>query len=1431
MSKFLKKESKKIIIAIIAIMTLITVMPEAVLGATDPNDATPSIEITKTGNTARTNGKVAVGDTITLKVTDDKAVAKTVFYKWNYHFGVNTSSDTKTTDAVANPEVTIQVPKSGINNGYGLLELGIAVSDGNTASNYKYTSYYVMSNSNEINAGKYDTVGPVKDQGPESNTKLKIGEPITFSFKDNPIGDSTNSSTGVYRIVYKWVTEDVFKANSNDFSSNTKTQYGKDSITFTSSTPGFPQNIKNGDVYYLQIYAVDASGNLSVKNYWGRYTFQYDIDAPTINVPSNISKQYIELKNASSFVAPTITATDAYDNATITAVPNASDVAKIKNATEPGSYTIEYTATDNSGNVAKTTITVYVSDYTALQTAYNKANSLVLGDYTNDALWAELTTDIRVANDILSANPRKSEQSVIDTATDTLNNIMAELAKEENLTTFTKNLTEYENLVKTDYTSDSWNASKIEELLATANATSLKSVYDATLTSLAAAKASLVKADVSDITKKFDDIKDIIDELDESVYTPESWKTVQDAITAANTAKNTGLKSKYEPAVNAIDLSKLTLITMTLENKTVASTDTEYLNSGKEISFEIETNVKLEDTDINTITINGLTNIPLTKVNESGPNNGKYTYTFKVSVPSDKASLAKLTQGSISYTINIEKTVKVVSNGAVATNKLNSTVSGSDTKIIIDTIAPNISFVSTLDGERDTNGNITITKYAGETVSNTKADVEVIDTNKDTSDAGITITGTANMTTPGTYTITYTARDLAGNTKAITKTIEVKDYIASITLSNDNETTAYLSTGLVYGNAFDKSKVKVIVKTKTELDGNLNGEVKTLADIEDIITITNAPTATTPASETPVKVTVTGDKTNILEIEVKVNPADTNIPDGSKLPDAPKPGDEGYENYADYTATYGDLLDKFSYKDGVSADEKAKRLPKGWTFDALDGKTATEIEAIFVGSATKDGKSPAIYEFAVTYKGDANHKDVIGKVKIKVNKATPSYTLPTGLTATYGQKLSDVSFTDSKWSWKDTTESVGNVGTKTFKATYNLGDTANYNIVENIDVTVTVTAKAVTATLPNLESNYKDTPKTIGAAIASGITGIKIADLGTITYKVTNAVTGAEVTLSNTTPAGEYKITAVASNTNYNVTFVNATDNSKNYGTYKVNKINPTVADLNVSIPTGLTYDGTAKTATVTSNISEINDAITVKYNGSTDKPVNAGEYAVTVDIAKTDNYNAVTGISLGNDLSIGKLEIKPEHFQVSTPVVSVESDGEAKAFPLENITSTLLGDQINGKITIIYRDSSEKNKVTNPTKIGTYIVKIIVEDGENFTGTDGKEIDIGTSEVTLKIVEKALSSKSQVIVTATKVEATYAEDTSVTLDEETISVSVKESETLTKTLTKGTDYTITDITYRNEKDNTTTKLPENAAEYTAIITIKLENYSVNGSN
>lgn len=112
-------------------------------------------------------------------------------------------------------------------------------------------------------------------------------------------------------------------------------------------------------------------------------------------------------------------------------------------------------------------------------------------------------------------------------------------------------------------------------------------------------------------------------------------------------------------------------------------------------------------------------------------------------------------------------------------------------------------------------------------------------------------------------------------------------------------------------------------------------------------------------------------------------------------------------------------------------------------------------------------------------------------IDVEIIKGTPVYTVPVA-TATYGQTLKDVDLPDG-FTWKDEeTTSVGNAGEHTFQVTFTPTDTENYNVVEDIEVTIEVAKANPTVTptiedktysegdeIPEISTGENDTPGTI----------------------------------------------------------------------------------------------------------------------------------------------------------------------------------------------------------------------------------------------------------------------------------------------------------------------------------------------------------------
>ena len=175
-----------------------------------------------------------------------------------------------------------------------------------------------------------------------------------------------------------------------------------------------------------------------------------------------------------------------------------------------------------------------------------------------------------------------------------------------------------------------------------------------------------------------------------------------------------------------------------------------------------------------------------------------------------------------------------------------------------------------------------------------------------------------------------------------------------------------------------------------------------------------------------------------------------------------------------------------------------------------------------------------------------NTSDTILTGNVSVNwigitpaKETPSYTVPTGLTATYGDTLKDVKFvpvSEGKWSWMDEKQSVGDAQAepKTFKAKYVPNDTDTYRTVENINVNVTVNAKALTDVAVRDIADQEYTGSQIKPEVTVTGDGNKIltADKDyTLTYGENRAVGEGSVTVT-AKAGGNYIFDSVTENFN-----------------------------------------------------------------------------------------------------------------------------------------------------------------------------------------------------------------------------------------------------------------------------------------------------------
>ena len=118
---------------------------------------------------------------------------------------------------------------------------------------------------------------------------------------------------------------------------------------------------------------------------------------------------------------------------------------------------------------------------------------------------------------------------------------------------------------------------------------------------------------------------------------------------------------------------------------------------------------------------------------------------------------------------------------------------------------------------------------------------------------------------------------------------------------------------------------------------------------------------------------------------------------------------------------------------------------------------------------------------------------------------------------------------------------------------------------------------------------------------------------------------------------------------------------------YTIQRADPKASDFTFAVPSPLTYDGNAKTATVEPNTG-INGmgAVTVKYyQGETEvPPINAGKYNVKISVEEGTNYNAAADLTVGT-LVINKINYPGANTAADTVRSGQETTGKTLTLPI----------------------------------------------------------------------------------------------------------------------------------------------------------------------
>ena len=255
----------------------------------------------------------------------------------------------------------------------------------------------------------------------------------------------------------------------------------------------------------------------------------------------------------------------------------------------------------------------------------------------------------------------------------------------------------------------------------------------------------------------------------------------------------------------------------------------------------------------------------------------------------------------------------------------------------------------------------------------------------------------------------------------------------------------------------------------------------------------------------------------------------------------------------------------------------------------------------------------------------------------KITQATPTYTVPTGLTAKYGQTLADVNIAATTgWSWMNTGTAVGTPATKNFPAKFTPTDAINYKTVENIDVSVAV-GKADAPMLTNITVSQKYTVTTEQSKNIGN--GGMPADAGALTYTAgSSSVTTGTATVSSftvdSTGMVKYTITGGADGAVINLP---VTIGSDNYADATINVVitltaKDNQAALTLTGGTTVVYgqtlqlgtSGGSGTGAVTYAVTNGTGEATIDATGKL-TPVKVGTVKVKATKAEDANYNAIT--------------------------------------------------------------------------------------------------------------------------------------------------------------------------------------------------------------
>lgn len=363
----------------------------------------------------------------------------------------------------------------------------------------------------------------------------------------------------------------------------------------------------------------------------------------------------------------------------------------------------------------------------------------------------------------------------------------------------------------------------------------------------------------------------------------------------------------------------------------------------------------------------------------------------------------------------------------------------------------------------------------------------------------------------------------------------------------------------------------------------------------------------------------------------------------------------------------------------------------------LDGETIPKDRyTISASDNTNAGQATVTVTGKGDYIGTASGTFTIGK-------ATPNPTTPTELNAVYGSTLKDVSLPKG-WAWDTPDSSVGNVGDKTFAATYTKDNSGNYNTVQK-NLTVKVAKKAVTVTALDknayIGSDVPDlnNPKADKDYKVEGLVGTDTLN-GTVT--LTYAQTPNMSKVGKTT----INITGTLSNDNYDIIYAHGTLTVSNRpsggggggggGSKPAKKptekpaekpaVSPTVDGKNDTVKIA---EATAEANTAAANAAKADDKVTLVTEGTSVSGkdfTNPAVLKIPADTKDVKNVNQLTLAKLNAET--GKLEIVGGSYDAKANAVVGYVVEEGSYFVVEKESLTTISMQIGNNGVVLNNEN-----------------------------------------------------------------------------------------------------------------------------------------------